>query len=252
MSSFVENTSANRDKVRGIHNIRTEERFVHTKNMQTMQSKLRTGIQFKKQQTNSFIDGVEETPQKLYAPHMTQTPDYEQVYKDNIPSTHALTKKSTSLKKSNSFKVIGLLGAYAYIQFVFALMSALGFGLEIIKTDAMESSWFTKLIGSSVGAIRDSIQYFTNFDIGILVPFELIGWTCLAVVCLLTLAISIGYSLFFTQQGVDVFDSAVSILVFTILFSLNIFPFINIFPWIELLLLIVVLTHTKKTMRASR
>lgn len=244
MSQTTTQSQSTRDESRNIRNIRTHERFVRNKNKQTLQSQLRADMSFKKDNA-SQDENTADAQNQHHAPYRKNIRN-EFEDKKTIHPSHISIKKQVKLGSFTLFSGIGLLGSLACFQFFFAIISAVGFGLEILQRQLVDANWVTRLIGSAVSSVADTIQYLTSFDIGMLIPFELIGWSGLVIIILITISICIGYTLFFILQGVRIFDTPMSILLVAVLSLLNITPFINIFPWIELWALLIILKNIKQ------
>ncbi|QQR64720.1 hypothetical protein IPH92_04125 [Candidatus Kaiserbacteria bacterium] len=110
----------------------------------------------------------------------------------------------------------------AYVlQIFFAVGAMLGFGGHAVVLYLRHET----IVGRVFGVLID----FQN-----ILPFEGLGYVFWGLGIVLSLALLIGYNLFFFFIGISVLRSSTMFLIMVVCFAFNIIPFINILPWLLL------------------
>lgn len=122
--------------------------------------------------------------------------------------------------------------AYA-LQVFFAIGAMVGFGAHAMVLNFKNENIVGKILG-----------FFVDFENAL--PFEGLGYIFWGLGIILSLALLVGYLIFFRFIGISVLQNSVMFFIMVVCFAFNITPFINIFPWLLLWIIYMSLFSTSK------
>ncbi len=127
--------------------------------------------------------------------------------------------------------LFGIALTICFWQFVFALLSLMGYGMHAMVLAFKQDNW----VGQMLSTVWDFEKYF---------PGEMIGAGFWGVATLVGVGGFIGFMLFFHLLGITLMRSTISTLVLMICLSLTFLPVSNIIPWLVIWVWNVIRTET--------
>ena len=122
--------------------------------------------------------------------------------------------------------------AYAF-QVFFAIGAMVGFGAHAMVLNFKNENVVGKILG-----------FFVDFENEL--PCKGLGYIFWGLGIILSLALLVGYLIFFRFIGISVLQNSVMFFIMVVCFAFNITPFINIFPWLLLWVIYMSLFSTSK------
>ena len=151
-----------------------------------------------------------------------QIQNQQSILRGQLQNANSLKGTASKLKKLSSFRSWMLIGVVinVYIwQFIFALMSLVGFGAHALVLDFAQHNFVGKLISFAINLEKIS-------------PGQYLGWAMWGAAALLTVGTFIAYLMYYYAIGIKVFDTTMSTFLTFMCFIMAFLPVTNLFPWL--------------------